>query len=497
MAGYNYETLSPLDHSFLLQERPNAFMHVASVATFDGTALRTPDGGIDIERIRRRIAGVLHRVPHYRQKLDQVPITGAPIWIDDDAFNLEFHVRHTSLPRPGNRAQLKRLAARVMAGHLDRERPLWELWVVEGLEDGQFAIINKTHHAMVDGTTGVDLMNVLMSRSEDVQDDEPPTFVPRRPPTPSELAWDEVGRQVRLPFEIVQDASNLWRAARNTRRGLLNRIRQIAEYTGTSLRPATLTPLNQRIGPHRRLDWTTQPLGQLKEIRQQLGGTLNDVVLTLVAGAVRRFLIYRRLDLDAIDFRVLAPISVAGEELGVGATQPRVSAWFVPLPLAESDPATQLSAVADTTRDLEASKPAVGASQLTGQPGWTPSTLLSLGARNATRLNPYNMVVTNVPGPQVPLYLLGSRMLETYPVVPLVEGVGLSVAVFSYDGDVHWGINADYELVPDLDRFIAFLDEAFIDLGKAAADKKRLRAKARRARKARKAQPAAQSSAKA
>jgi len=494
MTRYTYEPLTALDDSFLLHERPNAFMHVASVAVLDAGPLAAPTGGVDIGRIRRGIAAVLHRLPRYRQKLDRIPITGAPIWIDDDEFSLDYHVRHTSLPRPGDREQLKRLAARIMAGHLDRSRPLWECWVVEGLEGGQFAVINKTHHAMIDGSAGIDLMNVLMTPSPEVREAEVPAFIPRRPPTASELAWDELRRRARLPFDAVRDLGELWRAARNTRRGILNRARQIAEIAGASLRSASATPLNQRIGPHRRFDWTTHEVDALKAVRQELGGTLNDIVLTIVTGAVRRFLSYRRVDPATIDFRVLAPVSVEEDgPAGPRGIGHRVSAWFVPLPIDEPDAASQRAAISETTRELETRKPAVAAGQLMNAGEWNPGTLLSLGARNATRLTPYNIEVTNVPGPQVPIHLLGARMTEIYPLVPLVEGVGLGIALFSYAGRLHWGVNADYELVPDLDRFIGFLDDAFDDLRKAAHAKRRLRAGKTPSRKrARKAQSAAE-----
>ena len=489
MARYTYDRLTALDKSFLLFERPNAFMHVASVALHDAGPLRTADGGIDIDLIRRGIAGLLHRIPRYRQKLAEVPVSRAPIWIDDDEFNLDYHIRHTSLPRPGDEEQLKRLAARIMAQRLDRSRPLWELWVVEGLEGDRFAIVNKTHHCMIDGISGVDLMNVMMSPSPDAEIVEAPPFVPRRAPTAGELLRDELVRRLALPIEAVRDISKLASEAEDRRRDFLSRIRQLAETLGTTLRPASATPLNQSIGPHRRFDWTTHEIADLKEIRSALGGSLNDVVLTIVTGAVRRFLAYRRVDVDGLDFRVMAPVSVRRPDES-GTLGNRVSAWFVPLPLDEPDPSTQLLEIAATTRELKESKSAVGAEILTQVVEWTPATLLSLGARNATRLQPFNLVVTNVPGPQLPLHLLGARMEETYPMVPLMEGLGLGIALFSYDGRMHWGFNADYELVPDLERFSGFIDEAFGELQEAA--RATTKVQSGRAKKANGSQPAAE-----
>lgn len=463
MPRYSYERLRALDNSFLLLERPNAHMHVASTAIHEMGPLRTVDGGVDVDLIRRGVAGVLHRLPRYRQKLAWIPFENSPVWIDDEGFSLDYHIRHTSLPRPGDEEQLKKLAARIQAQPLDRARPLWELWVVEGLEDERFAVISKVHHCMIDGVAGVDLMNVLMSPDPDAEILEAPPFVPRPAPSQAELVRDELMRRLRLPFEAVRDLSKLLGAAEDTRRDVLVRARAVIETLGASLRPASPTPLNQPIGPHRRHAWWTLDLADVKRIRRAFGGSINDTVLTIVTGAVRRFLAYRRVEPSELDFRVLAPVSVR-DESERGRLGNRVSAWFVPLPLDEPDPREQLRILSDRTAELRAAKGAVAAQVLTQAAEWTPATLLSLGARNATRLQPFNLVVTNVPGPQVPLYLLGAHMLEIYPVVPLAEGLGLGIALFSYEGRLHWGLNADYELVPDLERFIEFAQEAAAEL---------------------------------
>lgn len=472
MTQFNYERLTALDNSFLLLERPNAYMHVASVCIHDAAPLQSEDGGVDIQRIRKGVAGVLHRIPRYRQKLAWIPLAGTPVWVDDAEFRIEYHIRHTALPRPGETIQLKRLAARVMAQRLDRARPLWEIWIVEGLADGRFAVISKTHHCMIDGVSGVDLMNVIMSPEPDAPVAEAPPFVPRRAPTDFELARDEALRQLRMPAQALRGLGALSQVAAReagaARREILSRLRSAALTLGTGLRRVSATPFNRPIGPHRRFDWTTHPLAEIKAIRRALGGSLNDVVLAIVAGAVRRFLEYRRVDVRGLKFRVLAPVSVRDESES-GALGNRVSAWFVPLPISEAAPAARLRAIAEVTEGLKAQRSAVGAQLLTQAAEWTPATLLSLGARNATRLQPFNFVVTNVPGPQLPLYLLGARMRETYPLVPLVDGSGFGIALFSYDGRLHWGFNADYELMPDLKRMVAFVDDAFAELCKAAA----------------------------
>jgi WS/DGAT/MGAT family acyltransferase len=463
MPRYSYDRLTALDHSFLFLERPHAPMHVGTVAVHELGALRSREGGVDIDLVRRGIAGVLHRIPRYRQRLAWIPLEGTPVWVDDEGFNLDYHVRHTSLPRPGGAAQLKQLAARIMAQRLDRARPLWEMWVVEGLEDDRFALISKVHHCMIDGVSGVDLMNVLMSPSPDAEIFEPVPFVPRPAPTAFELLRDELLRRARLPFEAVRDTRKLIREAEDSRREISVRLRAVREMLGGAFQRSSPTPLNERVSPHRRFDWLVLAVDELKAVRRALGGSLNDVVLTIVTGAVRRFLEQRHFPLEGIDFRVMAPVSVRAESER-GRLGNRVSAWIVPLPVAEPDPALRLQTISACTEQLKQKRQAVAAQVLTQAADWTPATLLALGARNATRQLPFQMVVTNVPGPQVPLYLLGSRMIETYPVVPLLDGLGLGIALFSYDGRLCWGFNADYDLVPDLDQFVVFVREAFEEL---------------------------------
>ncbi len=475
MARYAFDRLSALDNSFLLLEGPTSAMHVASTAIYESGPLALPDGGLDVARIKAGIAAVLHRIPRYRQKLAWIPVEGSAVWIDDPDFHLDYHVRHTALPKPGDDRQLKRLAARIMAQRLDRARPLWEMWVVEGLEKDRFAVVSKVHHCMIDGVSGVDLMNVLMQTTPDAAIPEPPPFVPRPTPTGAELLSYEIGRRLRLPLALLRDAAGVLREAQEERRQWLARLRAVAQTLGATLRPVSSTPLNGPIGPHRRFDWHTMELHLVKQIRRRLGGSLNDVVLTIVTGAIRRYLEYRRVDTSELEFRVMAPVSVRTDEER-GKLGNRVSAWILRLPLELEDPREQLAEISATTKQLKESKSAVGAQALTQVVDWTPATLLSLGARNATRLLPFNLVVTNVPGPQVPLYLLGARMLAIYPQVPLTDRLALGIALFSYDGRLCWGFNADYERVADLDRFVGFLVEAQEELLSLARGPVELRA---------------------
>ncbi len=469
MARYAYDRLTALDTSFLILEKPNAYMHVASTQIYDAAPLRQADGGIDFDAVKRAHAAVLHLIPRYRQKLRWIPIVGHPVWVDDDRFNLDYHIRHTSLPRPGTDDQLKRLSARIMQQHLDRERPLWETWVVEGLEGDRFALVTKVHHCMIDGVSGVDLLKTLLSPAPDGRLPEAPPFIPRPAPGTFELLRDEIARTVGLPFQAVRDVRGFLREAVDVRRELGVRGRALAETLGVTLRSASETPLNRTIGPHRRFEWLRMDVSEIKDARRRLGvGTLNDVVLTIVTGALRRFFQRRQVNPASLDFRVMTPVSVrATDERGTLGN--RVSAWVFELPLGESDPRRQLAAIAARTAELKESKQAVGAALLTQVAEWTPSTLLSLGARNSTRLLPFNLVVTNVPGPQQPMYLLGSEILEAYPHVPLAENLGLGIALLSCNGTLCWGLNADYDLVPDLDFFARTLRESFEDVKRAAS----------------------------
>jgi WS/DGAT/MGAT family acyltransferase len=470
MARYAYDRLTALDNSFLLLEKDNAYMHVAATQVFRTGPLRTEGGGVDAAKIRKLVAALLHRIPRYRQKLAWIPFENHPVWVDDENFNLDFHLRHTALPRPGNDEQLKRLSARVMQQHLDRKRPLWEMWIVEGLDDDRFAIISKTHHCMIDGISGVDIMRVLMSPNPDAELPEEPSWVPRFAPSSFELLRHEFMRRAWLPLEVLRGAVSLVRAAEDVRFDLATRLRAVREALGGSLRLPSETPLNREIGPHRRFDWLTMDLGELKQLRKSLGGSLNDIVLTIVTGAVRSFLRTRHVNPDQLDFRVMAPVSVRSDDER-GALGNRVSAWIVPLPVGQSDRRVQLERIVASTTRLKLSNSAVGAEVLTQAAEYTPSTLLALGARNIARLLPFNLVVTNVPGPQAPMFMLGAEMLEVFPHIPLTDRLGLGIALMSYNGKLCWGFSGDYDLLPDLREFVGAIDASFRELQELAHER--------------------------
>jgi len=466
MASYTYERLSAQDASFLLFETHNVPMHVAATLIYESGPLATPEGGVDIAAIRHATEANLHRIPRYRQKLAWIPIENHPVWVDDRDFNLDYHVRHTALPRPGNEAQLKALSARIMAQKLDRARPLWESWVVEGLEGNRFAMITKLHHCMIDGSSGVDLAQILMSIDPNyLPESEVPSYIPRPAPSSLDLLRDEVKRRVSFPLTVARGLRQFRAETEDLGHEVGLRARAVGELLGWAVRSSSDTPINGPLGPHRRFDWLTMPLASVKAVRKALDCTVNDVVLTTVTGAVREFLLRRRMRPEQIDFRVSAPVSVRRDDEH-GQLGNRVSSWIVRLPVEQAEPVARLEAIHAVTRELKDSKQALGVEMMMKAAEWTPGVLMSLGARAAS--GPINMIVTNVPGPQFPLYMLGAKLLASYPQVPLLEGTGLGVALFSYDGKLCWGFNADYEMLPDLAAFRGAVEKSFRELSTAA-----------------------------
>lgn len=467
MARYNYERLSSQDNSFLLFEQGNVRMHVSSTNVLDVGPLKTGKrGGVDIELIKDAMASVLHLVPRYRQRLFQIPLYSHAVWVDDPHFDLNFHVRHTALPQPGTLDQLKRLSARIMAQPLDRKRPLWETWIVEGLEGGkQFAMVTKIHHCMIDGASGVDLAQIQFSVSPETEELPPPqTFRPRPAPSRAELLADETRRQASIPFEIISDFRKFVRDTADLRDEVSTRVNALTRLFGAGMR-ADETPVNGKVGPHRHIDWFSCRLDDLKAIRKGFGCSINDVVLTVVTGGIRRYFTARGVDVDEIDFKVSTPVSVRRKE-HEGQMGNHVSSWIIRLPIDKADPKSQLEEINEITEELKETNQAIGVQMMNQIQAWTPSVLLSLGAQAMS--GPINMICTNVPGPQIPLYFHGARILAIYPMVPLMEGQGLGVALTSYAGIMNIGFNSDPDLVPDLDFFIEGMIQSLEDVAEAA-----------------------------
>lgn len=483
MLHHNYERLSALDNSFLVLERVNTPMHVGSTAVFDTAPLLGPGGGVDFERFARHVASRLHLIPRYRQKVAHIPLGERAVWVDDKSFNLHYHLRHVSLPKPGDDHQLKRLCARIMSQALDRGKPLWETWIVEGLEGGRMAMISKVHHCMIDGISGVDLLSVLMSPTAEPPEGETPVpWTPRPVPNSAVLLRDELVERLKTPARVL---SRLLRNPGAVFTDIREGLSAISESIGSGARIASATPFNQPIGPHRQFDWLSMDVSALQEVRHRLGGSFNDVVLAIVAGAVRRFLLRRKLSVSALTFRVAVPVSTRTSEQR-GALGNRVAGWIVDLPIDEPDARRRLERVIATTAHLKQSRAAHGAEILTEALEWTGATVLGLAMRLAAQASPFNLVVTNVPGPPFPLYLLGARMLEAYPLVPLFLGQALGIALFSNAGKLFWGFNADWDALPDLHDLVGAVDASFAELqqGQATSRKPAARKKGGRALRA-------------
>jgi WS/DGAT/MGAT family acyltransferase len=466
MPDRGYERLSAQDASFLLFEGPTAHMHIGGLAVFERGSLAVPGGGVDVEKIRAYIGARLHRVPRYRQKLAFIPFENHPVWVDEARLNLNYHVRHVSLPRPGDERQLRELCGRVTSQKLDRSKPLWEAWVIEGLQKDQFALLIKTHHCVVDGISGVDLLSALLSPSAEESYDSPPPWEPHPVPSAAALLVDEVLRGIPRPSDLTRTLGDVLREPERVGTRITETVSSAWKMIDAGLRIPAQTPLNKPISPFRRFGWLTLDMPAVKDVKNRLGGTVNDVVLATVTGAVRRFLKKRRTPLRGLQYRAVVPVSVRPPgELGKLGNQ--VSAWMLSLPVDEANARRRFARICAATADLKRSKQAEGMVPLARIADFAPP-LLSLGVRAAVRMHPYNLIVSNVPGPPFPLYLLGARLLAGYPLIPLFEHQGLAVALLSYSEKLFWGFNADWDLVPDLGEFIGGVAESFGELIEAS-----------------------------
>jgi len=466
MTSPHYERLSAVDAAFLELEDESTPMHVGAVAIFDAAPLAGPEGGIDIDRIRAVVEAVL--VPRYRQRIARIPVTQHPVWVDDARFNLHYHLRHLSLPAPGDERQLKRLAGHVMSLPLDRNKPLWELWVVEGLAGNRFALLTKTHHCMIDGVGSAELMVATMGTRPSGHQPKPRRWQPRPAPAPLDLVAGELLRGFGGGLAALRAAGRAVTHPLRSVESVRDALSGVGEALGASFHHASPTPFNVAIGPHRRFDWLRFDLAQVKEVKKNLGGTVNDVVLATVAGALRRFLRGRGVSVAKLDFRAMLPVNIRRRDES-GTFGNRVTMLAAELPLAERDPRKRLQRVIETTRELKASKQAHGVELIQELGELGPTALFAQLARLTALTRPFNVVVTNVPGPQFQTYLLGAPLIEAYPLVPLYRNQALGIALFSYNGGLYWGLNADWDALPDLHDLVVALTTEFEALRQAAS----------------------------
>jgi diacylglycerol O-acyltransferase / wax synthase len=468
------DVMSVQDAAFLHIENGNNPMHIGSVAVLEGPAPAYGD-------LVRLIASKLPLVPRYRQKVRFAPGgVGRPVWVDDSHFQILYHIRHTAVPPPGGRDELRNLAGRVFAQTLDRGKPLWELWMVEGLQDGRWAIISKVHHCMVDGVSATDLLTVTFDATEGSAVRSPETeWTPAPEPGAFSLAAHGMVRTVSDPLGRLRDVSGGLRMTARPRTRVAEGaalLRSLAEW-----RKRSATSLNGPIGPHRRWSWAKASLDDVKTVRHGLGGTVNDVVLAAITAGFRSLLLRRGEDVSNRVVRTLVPVSVrADSERGVYNN--RVSGIFPGLPVSIADPGDRLNAIAAQLSMLKGSKQAVAGDALVKLAGFAPPMLLSLGARLAARTpqRALQTVTTNVPGPQHPLYVVGRRMVYSYPYVPIMGSVRISIAIFSYCGRLFFGITGDYDTVADIDVLRDGIEEGMRELVVAAGGSKKDAPRARR-----------------
>ncbi|MDP9227474.1 MAG: wax ester/triacylglycerol synthase family O-acyltransferase [Actinomycetota bacterium] len=458
-----HDRLTGLDSSFLHLEQDGAHMHVASTTLFEGPAPAYVE-------FRDHIQSRLHLVPRFRQKLRFVPFgQGRPVWVDDPHLNLSYHVRHSSLPPPGSEEQLRNLAARVFSQQLDRSKPLWELWLVEGLKGGRFAIVGKTHHCLVDGVSGVDITTVLFDLERDPDTPAEPPREPWQPnpePTGSELLAEALVERVLSPGEVVRGVRRVFRGPRRAARSLTESALAAGTFAKAGL-AAPETSFNVEIGPHRRFSWVRASLADLKQVKDELGGTVNDVILAAVAGGLGRYMRGRGEATDGVEIRAMVPVSVRSADER-GALGNRVSTMMAPLPVGVADPAERLHRVSQVMGDLKQSKQAMGATLMTQLADFAPPTIAGQAARLQSRQRFFNLVVTNIPGPQIPLYLMGRRMERVFPMVPLAKRQGVCVGIMSYDGQVNFGLIGDYDVMKNLEDLASELEAALDELLAAA-----------------------------
>ncbi len=461
--GRHLDRLTAVDASFLTNETSASHMHVGAILVFEGP----PPKYVDlVEHVRGR----LNQVPRFRQRLVVPPLeAGGPRWADALNFKLSNHIRHTALPEPGGAQQLKRLAARVFSQQLDRSKPLWELWLVQGMERDRFALLTKTHHAMVDGISGVDIGTVIFDLEpvpEPASSDD--GWVPAPAPSTADLVARGVVDAAAAPVKLVERAIEAVRHPESAARRVGEALEGVGEIVGAFADPAPDVPLNQPIGPHRRFTWARSELATFKRIKDALGGTVNDVVLAVVTGALREWLHSRGVRTEGLELRALVPVSIRSQDER-GDLGNRIAAMRGPLPVYVEDPVRRLRVVSEQMEGLKRSKQALGAEVISRFNDFAPPTLLAQASRINFSTRLFNMIVTNVPGPQIPLYVLGRELEEVFPVAFLPENHVMAVAIMSYNGHLGFGLLADYDSMEDVESFASGLNRSLAELEDAAA----------------------------
>ena len=462
MSQGHMDRLSAIDVSFLTNESSSAHMHVGGLCVFEGP----PPSYDDLaEHVRSR----LHLVPRFRQKLAFPPApTGRPFWVDDPNFNLEYHVRHSALPSPGSEDQLRRMAARIFSQQLDRTKPLWELWLVQGLTRKRFAFVTKTHHSLVDGVSGVDIATVLF----DVKPVPEPAeadheWVASPEPSGATLLAKDAEGLLSAPLRLARRVEHAVEHPEATLHQVSESLTALGEVGWNFANPAPDTPLNHGIGPHRRFAWVRSDLSKFKRIKDVLGGTVNDVVLAVVSGAMRGWLRSRGVRTEGMELRAQVPVSIRAEGER-GQLGNRIAVVRGPVPVYVEDPVQRLKVVRESMQGIKQSKQALGAEVISRFNDFAPPTLLAQAARVNFSTRLFNLVVTNVPGPQIPLYVLGRELQDIFPVGFLPPNQALFIAIMSYNGSINFGLLADYDSMEDVEGIATGVEGAIAELLEAA-----------------------------
>lgn len=466
-----YERLSAQDAVFLHIETPTQPQHVGSLGLLDGAPLLDDDGRFRLADAREAVESRLHLVPRFRKRIMMVPFDqGRPVWVDDEHFDITYHVRLTALPSPGTEEQLRALFARLQSHTLDRARPLWELWFVEGVEGGRIAIIQKTHHCLVDGISGVDVATVLLDLTPDPPETFAPPWKPEPAPSPQQLLTQSLVERATEPAEFLRSI----RAAFRVPGQALARAAGIAQALATTAKTAPPMPWNVPISAHRRWETARVDMATVRDIKEIATKTeltaepcsINDVVLTACTAALRAFLIERAVPVNDVVLRAMVPVSMRTDDER-GALGNRVSMVPAELPVGEGDPRWRLQYVHDNMTALKSSGIAVAGDDLVQATNYVPPTLLGIASRLLVRTRAVNTAITNVPGPQFPLYCMGARLLEAFPYVGILDGVALSIAVVSYDGQLGFGITGDRDVMADLSIVARGIERGVDELAEA------------------------------
>ena len=457
-------------------------MHIVSTEIYCNGPLINDDGGVNIDAFREYVDATLHRVPRYRKKLKWISYADIPVWIDDTSFNLEYHIRHTALPRPGSIEQLKNLTSRILERALDRERPLWELWLVEGLPGNRYGIISKIHHCMLSSLDGLSINHVLMSQTREQSVPQAPPFVPGKPPSEVSLLWDEWNRRYAQPIDALRNAGELLRRPREGIGELEKRLGAVRSSLSSMIRRPPDTPVNGELSAHRRVDWLRVPFQPLKDFASETAFSLTTVLLSLLAGGVYKLFEKRQFDPKNSEFNLAIPVTGLPRTRSPGADE--IVTWVVQLPVDEPDLQARLRRIDEELRrlgDMQGAEPEV----LVDIASRVPAGLLSLFTTGKSSCA--NSLLTGVANAPRQMYSMGAEKAEIYTHLPLMAGSGLSTLLTTYNGNVYWAFNGDYDMLPDLDLVAQGVNEGFQALvklsgAKSKAPKQRTKASSRKRR---------------